>query len=185
MVAESFFGIAHAFFLNVLSFCCGGNGSLFSSDLAPIVHFPHSDLLVYCLCVRIAEPSFWAAEWPTAKRGDTWLSAKMLSALLQPKRKHLPVARPKFSLGPSTLASSPAPLSPQKLRTHKPDRNYEAINQTRGYEGDQDYGGEDEQYHDNSDEDDEDDEDGGDGLTPLLPIFSASHLGMNSVMSLP
>ena len=102
----------------------------------------------------------------------------MLSALLKPKRKRFHREGSKFSTGPSALGSSPAPLSPQKLRTNKPDRYYEAINQTRGYDGDQGYGGEDEQDHGSSGGDDEDDEDGPDDLTPLLPIFSASHLGM-------
>lgn len=101
---------------------------------------------------------------------------------LSPKRKLSNTALPIFaSPFNAPLASSPRPLSPRRLRPHDPERGLEQLNILCGDGDDEIEEAEEEEeeedhVHDNGYDEDEDELP---EATPLLPIFSASHLGRN------
>lgn len=115
----------------------------------------------------------------------------MLSSLLRPNKRRRDSQRSPFS------SPSRGPLSPDVTRRSflsgkgknvTYDDNDERYRYRASYPDDGDRDGDDHDHdseddsHDDEDDNEDDDEDGAAEDTPLLPIFSAVHLGMHSVV---
>lgn len=98
-----------------------------------------------------------------------WLEI-MLASLLRPKKRRIYAERSPFS-SPYTTREGPWPFRQEEAQHASPEMRY---NETHGAFLDEDY-----QHADDLREDaDQEEEERPIESTPLLPIFSASHLGM-------
>ena len=105
----------------------------------------------------------------------------MLSSFLRPKRGRRHANHSPFSSPYDDRRDSPASArTPSRNARRRPARDYDGSEHSHEDErehDDNEEAVEDGDDHDEEDEDDEDDEDGLGESTPLLPIFSAEHLG--------
>lgn len=90
----------------------------------------------------------------------------MFASLLRPKKRRVYAERPP---SPYTTREASWPLLPDDARHARPGIRYTEMHGAEGVN---------QRYEDGEDADEE--EDGRVESTPLLPIFSASHLGANS-----
>lgn len=109
----------------------------------------------------------------------------MLSSLLRPKKRRRDVARSPFSSPSGRGDTSPEGVRRSLLHERRhPAADYDDENYD-GFDGDEhhDDDGEEEDEENEDDDEEDDDEDGAAEDTPLLPIFSAVHLGLFTPVS--